>query len=72
MKEEEINEEDKEFLTDIQDLSEEKQNGIIAYMKNREEEQAKQILEWIKVRKHWNIFNEADWKECVKKLRQRK
>ena len=34
--EEDISEEDKEFLEDISELSEEKQNGIIAYIINRE------------------------------------
>ena len=35
-KEQEISEEDEEFLQDIARLSEAKQNGIIAYIKNRE------------------------------------
>ena len=35
-KEQEISEEDEEFLRDIEMLSEAKKNGIIAYIKNRE------------------------------------
>ena len=35
MNKEEISEEDEEFLQDIEELDEEKKNGVIAYLKNK-------------------------------------
>ena len=48
MNKEEISEEDEEFLQDIEELDEEKKNGVIAYLKNKCDDNWNEALQEMK------------------------